>query len=120
MVVVAAIGVFDGVHRGHRVLLERARQLASGWSATPAVVTFDPPPVALFAPTDEPFQITPREDKVALLMVQETGSEKDRTLHRRCRRRDFEGRGKASARGTTRRDGRGPWAFFSQSMISIC
>jgi riboflavin kinase/FMN adenylyltransferase len=65
--VVTAIGVFDGIHLGHQVLIERTMQAARGAGADAAVVTFDPPPVAFFAPPDEPFQITPRREKTALL-----------------------------------------------------
>ncbi len=44
-----AIGNFDGVHRGHRALIQRARELASAQGAKTVALTFDPHPSALFA-----------------------------------------------------------------------
>jgi riboflavin kinase / FMN adenylyltransferase len=47
---VVAIGNFDGVHLGHRALIERARVLAgSNDEARVVALTFDPHPSALFA-----------------------------------------------------------------------
>ena len=49
-----AIGVFDGVHRGHKALLVETRRIAqtNGWTAT--ALTFDPHPSAVFAPARVP------------------------------------------------------------------
>ena len=48
-----AIGNFDGVHRGHRALIDLTKTRAA--HAQPAgeagVLTFDPHPAAYFAPT---------------------------------------------------------------------
>src|SRR2546430_10394948 len=41
------IGNFDGVHLGHRAILERLKAHARASGATPAVVTFDPHPQAV-------------------------------------------------------------------------
>lgn len=41
---VVAIGSFDGVHRGHRVLLEHLRAMAARLDAESVVLTFDPHP----------------------------------------------------------------------------
>lgn len=41
---VIALGFFDGVHRGHGALLQRAVQRAKEYNAAPAVFTFDRPP----------------------------------------------------------------------------
>ena len=65
--VVATIGVFDGVHRGHGALLAEVRRRAREERAASAVVTFDPPPQAVLAPRDEPFEITPWPVKRLLL-----------------------------------------------------
>ena len=46
------IGNFDGVHRGHQSLLAATRA-AAGDIATVAI-TFDPHPVAIFAPDRAP------------------------------------------------------------------
>jgi riboflavin kinase/FMN adenylyltransferase len=41
---VVTLGVFDGVHRGHRVLLDTLVRRASERKRESAVITFDPPP----------------------------------------------------------------------------
>jgi len=46
---VAAIGVFDGVHLGHRGLIGRLVATAREVGATPLVVTFDPHPQLLLS-----------------------------------------------------------------------
>ncbi|MGC8486983.1 MAG: riboflavin biosynthesis protein RibF [Clostridia bacterium] len=64
---VLSIGTFDGVHRGHQALLERAalhaRRLSSGF----AVLTFDPPPKAVLRPDSPVAELTPRQEKVSWL-----------------------------------------------------
>lgn len=47
---VAAIGVFDGVHRGHQKVIRRAVAEARRLGVTSVVVTFDPHPVAVLHP----------------------------------------------------------------------
>lgn len=42
-----AVGVFDGLHRGHRYLLARLRSAARRLAAKPAVITFDAHPDAV-------------------------------------------------------------------------
>ncbi|MDG1352213.1 MAG: bifunctional riboflavin kinase/FAD synthetase [Sulfitobacter sp.] len=51
----AAIGNFDGVHLGHRSVIEMAR--AAAVDAPLGVVTFDPHPRAHFAPHSAPFRL---------------------------------------------------------------
>ena len=64
---VIVIGNFDGVHLGHRALLERARSLAKKQGKKVGVLTFEPHPRELFR-ADEPFRrITPKDLKVELL-----------------------------------------------------
>ncbi len=41
-----ALGVFDGVHLGHRAVLEGAVELAARLGCVPAALAFDPPPEA--------------------------------------------------------------------------
>lgn len=57
-----AIGNFDGLHRGHRALLERAKQLAPGRAGA---LTFRPHPVKLLAPHLAPPLLMPYDDKIA-------------------------------------------------------
>ncbi len=49
---VVSIGNFDGVHRGHRALLARMRELADELGRPSVVVTFFPPAKVLFAGAD--------------------------------------------------------------------
>ena len=51
----AAIGNFDGVHLGHRSVIELARKAAP--DAPLGVVTFEPHPRAYFAPDAPPFRL---------------------------------------------------------------
>jgi len=64
---VAAVGNFDGVHLGHRVVIATARRLARERALPSAVLTFEPHPRALFRPEDPPFRLTPFRLKAMLL-----------------------------------------------------
>ena len=64
---VLTIGNFDGVHRGHRHLLDAVRRRAAPQGAPVAVYTFDPPPRVVLAPQHHQPRICPWPDKIALL-----------------------------------------------------
>jgi riboflavin kinase/FMN adenylyltransferase len=53
-----AIGNFDGVHRGHRALIERARSEARALGGESVVLTFEPHPTRVLAPERCPLRIT--------------------------------------------------------------
>lgn len=54
---VAAIGNFDGVHLGHRSVIERTREIAASLNAPLGVVTFEPHPRSYFAPKAPAFRL---------------------------------------------------------------
>ncbi|MFX8805546.1 bifunctional riboflavin kinase/FMN adenylyltransferase, partial [Acinetobacter baumannii] len=62
-----ASGNFDGVHKGHQVLLGTARQIARVTGKPAGAMLFEPPPRELFAPGKPFFRITPLPRKLALL-----------------------------------------------------
>lgn len=64
---VLAIGNFDGVHLGHRALLERLVATARQHGLPPAVMTFEPHPRELFTPEQAPARLTSLREKLALL-----------------------------------------------------
>ena len=53
-----AIGVFDGLHIGHRAILESARAAAAGLRGPSLVLTFEPTPKEFFSPADAPPRLT--------------------------------------------------------------
>lgn len=57
------VGVFDGVHLGHRTLIDRLR--ATG--LVPTVLTFDPHPAEVLSPGTHPRLITSIDERLALL-----------------------------------------------------
>ena len=52
--VVLALGNFDGVHLGHRAIIERVVGSAADRGATPVVLTFDPHPTRIVRPLAAP------------------------------------------------------------------
>lgn len=64
---VVAIGNFDGVHRGHQTVLERALDEAGRRRIPALVLTFQPHPRKLFRPDEPHFVLTPPVTKAMLL-----------------------------------------------------
>jgi riboflavin kinase/FMN adenylyltransferase len=62
-----AIGNFDGVHRGHRALLDTAIARAKEHGGTALALTFDPHPAQVLAPHLAPPALTSRARKVELM-----------------------------------------------------
>lgn len=54
---VAAIGNFDGVHLGHRAVIDLARGIATQVKAPLGVLTFEPHPRQFFRPDADPFRL---------------------------------------------------------------
>lgn len=64
---VVAIGNFDGVHNGHKALIEAALHRASDLGVHTGVITFEPHPLQLLRPEIAPARLTPIRAKVACL-----------------------------------------------------
>lgn len=64
---VIAIGNFDGVHRGHRAVLDRALELANARGVPALVLTFEPHPRSVFRPDMPVFRLSPAPLKARLL-----------------------------------------------------
>jgi riboflavin kinase/FMN adenylyltransferase len=66
---VAIIGNFDGVHGGHRTLLDRARERAVADAGGRVIaVTFDPHPAAVLRPDQAPAALMTLERRTELLL----------------------------------------------------
>jgi riboflavin kinase/FMN adenylyltransferase len=61
------IGNFDGVHRGHRTVIQRAREVADDSGTALVAVTFDPHPMAVLRPEHAPSTLTDLETRARLL-----------------------------------------------------
>ena len=64
---VAAIGNFDGVHRGHQVLLEAAAQTARELGVPWGLISFEPHPKTFFRPQEPVFRLSPTPLKARLI-----------------------------------------------------
>ena len=64
---VVAIGNFDGVHLGHKALIEAACSHAETLGAEAGVITFEPHPLQLLRPEIAPKRLTPLRAKALLL-----------------------------------------------------
>lgn len=64
---VVTIGNFDGVHKGHQMLLSRLRRLADQQHQPLTVVLFEPQPREYFGADQAPARLTLLRDKVRLL-----------------------------------------------------
>ncbi len=61
------IGNFDGMHRGHRAVVARARAVADEQGLPLVAITFDPHPMAVLRPEHAPSMLTTIEERAALL-----------------------------------------------------
>lgn len=62
-----AIGVFDGVHRGHQQVMLDLTAMAKSRDLVPAALTFDPHPLEFLAPERAPDLLTTVEQRGVLL-----------------------------------------------------
>ena len=73
----AAIGNFDGVHRGHQKLVMAACEAAKRDGLTPAIITFNPHPRDFFRQEGAPFRLVDNAEKDRLL----SGLHVERIIH---------------------------------------
>jgi riboflavin kinase/FMN adenylyltransferase len=64
---VIAIGNFDGVHRGHQTVLNRALELAKSRGVPALVLTFEPHPRTVFNPDKPVFRLSPAPVRAQVL-----------------------------------------------------
>jgi len=64
---VVALGLFDGVHLAHRIVLDTAASRARRDGGTAVVCTFDPPPAEVLQPGRAPLPITTLDERLALI-----------------------------------------------------
>lgn len=62
-----AIGIFDGVHRGHQALIEEAQADAEKTGGTAVVMTFEPHPMMFFQRAQPPLRLSSPRHKELLL-----------------------------------------------------
>ena len=64
---VLALGTFDGLHAGHRALIERAMELSREINCACVVCTFDRHPLSVLSPGNAPRQLMRLDEKLAVL-----------------------------------------------------
>jgi len=68
-----AIGVFDGVHRGHQAVISTSADHARAANGTAVVVTFDPHPEKVLRPERAPHLLTATQHKIELIRNLDVG-----------------------------------------------
>jgi len=71
---VVALGNFDGVHLGHKAVIERTVQLAQSCKARPMLLTFEPHPNVFFKPDQPFFRLTSPRVKAAVAQHYQCGA----------------------------------------------
>ena len=64
---IVTVGSFDGVHRGHRAVLDRIARRAAAAGLRSILVTFDPHPLEVVRPSAAPMLLTDRDEKLEAL-----------------------------------------------------
>ncbi len=65
--VMLGAGFFDGVHMGHRLVLQAAKKAAAAVNGEAWALTFDKHPLAVLAPVRKPLLLSSLEERLALL-----------------------------------------------------
>lgn len=66
---VLTLGVFDGLHLGHQLIMSTVVERAQATEATPTVITFDPHPRAVLHPESAPPLLQTFDQKIAAFEV---------------------------------------------------
>jgi riboflavin kinase/FMN adenylyltransferase len=66
---VVTVGAFDGLHRGHRAVLDRVCARARGTGAASLLVTFEPHPLRVLRPEMAPRRLTTPDERRELLAL---------------------------------------------------
>src|ERR1051325_4711877 len=64
---VLTLGTFDGVHRGHQAIIQRALEHARRLGGTPAALTFHPHPLSVVMPANAPLLLGALRQRLELL-----------------------------------------------------
>lgn len=64
---IAVVGTFDGVHRGHRFLIDFMLSQASNRGLEPSVITFAQHPLSIIRPQDVPQQLASVDERIEML-----------------------------------------------------
>lgn len=64
---VVTVGTFDGVHRGHRVVIDELARRAGAAGRASVLVTFEPHPAAVVRPEVAPLRLTVAAERLAAL-----------------------------------------------------
>lgn len=64
---IAAVGMYDGVHAGHKFLIDYLRLEASARGLSPSVITFSHHPLSVVRPLETPGLLTSLEDRLRRL-----------------------------------------------------
>ena len=68
--IAVAIGVFDGVHLGHQLLLKRLKDMAERHNAAPVVLTFFPHPRQILFPNEPISLLVSNQKKLELIAAE--------------------------------------------------
>jgi len=66
------IGNFDGVHRGHQLVIEQLQRVADAARLPTVVIIFEPQPIEFFAPAKAPRRLARFREKIAYLKAHQT------------------------------------------------
>lgn len=64
---IATVGTFDGVHKGHQLLLSQLREMAKEREATPLVFVLTPHPLSLIAPERAPKLLSSPQQRLEMI-----------------------------------------------------